>query len=247
MQKTLLICGILSSLLYVAMNIFVPVLYPGYDSLSQTVSELSAIGAPTRSVWVMLAIIYSFLLATFGWGVRQAAGDKHSLRIAGTLLIVYAIVGLVWPPMHQREVLAAGGGTLTDSMHIAFTGVAVILMLMIMGFSAASIGNGFLLYSVTTMAIMLFFGSLTGLQAPQLEANLPTPLMGVWERVSIGSFLLWIVVLAILFLKDDKNSSMKIIHKPDKKEMFEYRSSKLLSEEEECQKIKQKMQEHIAH
>lgn len=43
--KVLLVCGILSSLLYVAMNVFVPMLFEGYSLASQTVSELSAIGA----------------------------------------------------------------------------------------------------------------------------------------------------------------------------------------------------------
>ena len=47
-RKTLLVSGIVSSLLYVAMNIFVAMQWEGYSSASQTVSELSAIGAPTR-------------------------------------------------------------------------------------------------------------------------------------------------------------------------------------------------------
>jgi hypothetical protein len=50
-RKVLIVCGILSSLLYVAMNVFVPMLWEGYRSASQTVSELSAIGAPTRPLW----------------------------------------------------------------------------------------------------------------------------------------------------------------------------------------------------
>ena len=45
--KGLLVCGILSSLLYVAMNVFVPMLFEGYSLVSQTVSELSAIGERT--------------------------------------------------------------------------------------------------------------------------------------------------------------------------------------------------------
>lgn len=208
-RKILVFCGILSSLLYVAMNIFVPMLFPGYSSASQTVSELSAIDAPTRPVWVMLAIVYAFLLVAFGWGIRASAGQKRSLRTAGTLIIVYALVGLAWPPMHQREVLAAGGGSLTDTLHIAFTMVAVILMLVIIGFSAASMGQGFFLYSIATIAIMLFFGSITGLQSPRLEANLSTPLMGVWERISIGSFMLWVVVLSILLLRGSKGNAAK--------------------------------------
>jgi len=43
-RKILLACGILSSLFYVAMNIFVAMQYEGYNSASQTVSELSADG-----------------------------------------------------------------------------------------------------------------------------------------------------------------------------------------------------------
>ena len=49
-ERTLLVCGILSSLLYVAMTIFVAMQWEGYSSISQTISELSAIGAPTRSL-----------------------------------------------------------------------------------------------------------------------------------------------------------------------------------------------------
>jgi hypothetical protein len=40
--RILLLCGILSSLLYVAMLIFVPMQYEGYNSFTQTISELSA-------------------------------------------------------------------------------------------------------------------------------------------------------------------------------------------------------------
>jgi hypothetical protein len=56
-RKLSLICGILSSLLNVAMNIVGAVRYEGYSSVSQTVSELSAKGDPTRRLWVLLAIL----------------------------------------------------------------------------------------------------------------------------------------------------------------------------------------------
>jgi hypothetical protein len=47
-RSALLFCGILSSLLYGAINIIVARQWDIYDAASQTVSELSAIGAPTR-------------------------------------------------------------------------------------------------------------------------------------------------------------------------------------------------------
>ncbi len=55
LRKTLLACGILSSTLYAAMMVVVAQQWPGYSSASQTISELSAIGAPTRSLWLAAA------------------------------------------------------------------------------------------------------------------------------------------------------------------------------------------------
>ena len=200
-KKALLICGIVSSVLYVAVNIYVPAQYPGYDIASQTVSELSAIGAPTRTLWVILLTIYTLLIVAFGWGVWISAAENRWLRISSFLLIVYAIIGLAWPPMHQREVLAAGGGTITDTMHIVFTIISVLLMLLVIGFAAASLGKPFLIFSVLSILIMLFFGLMTGLDAPKMEANLATPWIGVWERISIGTYMLWVVVFGFVMLK----------------------------------------------
>jgi len=34
-----------------------------------------------------------------------------------------------------------------------------------------------------------------------VQANLPTPWLGVWERINIGVYLVWIVVLALMMMK----------------------------------------------
>ena len=138
--KVLLSCGILSSLLYISMNIFIPMYYPGYSSQSQTVSELSAIGAPTRSIWVILGTVYTFLVIAFGWGVWNSEKSNRKLRVVGSLIILYGLLGIGWPlaPMHQREVIAAGGGTISDTMHIVFSIVTSLLMILAMGFASSS-------------------------------------------------------------------------------------------------------------
>lgn len=204
LRKALLSCGIVASMLYVAMNIFVPLQYEGYNAASQTVSELSAIDAPTRSLWVSLAIVYSFLMVVFGLGVWKSADRDRRLRITGGLMIANVVIGLFWPPMHQREVLAAGGGTLTDILHIVFTMITVPLFLLTIGFGAAAFGKQFRIYSVVTIVVLIVFGVLTGIDSPRMEANLSTPWIGVWERISIGAYMLWVVVLAIALLRKEK-------------------------------------------
>lgn len=203
LTRVLLGCGIASSLLYVAMNVFVAMQWPGYSSTTQTVSELSAIGAPTRALWVGLGVAYTGLVTAFGAGVWASGHDNRRLRVAGGLLIVYGITGLLWPlaPMHLRETLAAGGGTWSDTMHLAMTMVTVPVMLLAIGFGAAALGRWFRAYSIASVAILLAFGALTGTESPNVPKHLPTPWIGVYERVLIGVFLVWVVVLAIALVR----------------------------------------------
>lgn len=201
--ELLLGCGILSSVLYAAMNVFIAMQWDEYSSRTMTVSELSAVDAPTRALWVPLGFVYTLLTAAFGWGVREAATENPRLRIAGGFLVAYGVTGLAWPlfPMHLREVIAAGGGNWSDTMHIVFTMFTVLLMVLAMGFGAAALGRSFRWYSIVTIIALFIFGALTGTEAPGIDVNAPTPWIGVFERINIGVFLCWIVVLATVLLR----------------------------------------------
>lgn len=197
LRTVLLLCGILASLLYVAMNVVVPMRWDGYSVTSQTVSELSAIGAPTRALWVRLGLVYTVLLAAFGLGIVASAGRNRRLRIAGWLLIASAATGLIWPPMHLRGTEA----TLTDALHVAVTIVWLTVTMLTIGFAAAGLGRRFRPYSIATLVVFVAFGILSGMDAPRVAANLPTPWIGVWERINIAAFMLWLAVLAVLLLQ----------------------------------------------
>jgi hypothetical protein len=202
-RKALLTCGILSSLWYVAINIFVPMMYEGYSAATLTVSELSAIGAPTRILWVLLVLLYPLFFTAFGWGIWQSSAGNRSLRIVGALIIGYCILNFYWPPMHQREVIAAGGGTLSDTLHIVWAMMTLLLMMLLMGFGAAALSKKFRLFTLGNWVVFIVFGILTWLESAGIEANLATPFIGVWERINIGAFLIWVAVLAIVLLKKE--------------------------------------------
>ena len=61
--------------------------------------------------------------------------------------------------MHQRAVLAAGGGTLTDTLHLAWAAVTGVFFMLIVGFAAAALGKRFRIYSFATIAIVLLCGA----------------------------------------------------------------------------------------
>jgi hypothetical protein len=196
-RKLLLICGILASLAYGAMNVFVPMLYPGYSMSAHTVSELSAIGAPTRTLWIALGLVYTVFIVLFGCGVWMSAQGRRALRFAGALLIAHGVLGIFWPPMHQRGVEPG----LTDTLHIVWTGIMGVLFISIIVFGALAHGRGFRVFSAVTVIVMLVFGGLTGMGSPAVAANLPTPWIGVWERINIGAYLVWLIAFALALLR----------------------------------------------
>ncbi|WP_336518289.1 DUF998 domain-containing protein [Pollutibacter soli] len=205
----MLSCGLLSSLLYFVINIIVPSQWEGYSLVSNVPSELSAIGAPTRTLWNILVAPYTLLIIGFAWGVLKVAGENGGLRITGKLFLIYGLLGILWPfaPMHMRETLVDGGGTISDTLHIALGAVTNIIYLLALAFAGNALGKKFKIFSVTVFFLVLIFGILTFRDSPGIGRNGPTPLIGIWERIDIGLFLIWISTLsAILLLKEANNS-----------------------------------------
>jgi hypothetical protein len=106
-RKTLVVCGVVSSLLYASM--IRGIRYEGYNPISQVLSELTAKGAPAQALRARLGWIYTVLITAFGIGVWRSAAGNRAVRIVGGFILAYASLGLLWPfaPMHQRDVLAA--------------------------------------------------------------------------------------------------------------------------------------------
>jgi len=198
--KVLLFCGILSSLLYISMDVLAGMQWLNYSWISQEFSRLSSIGAPSRPVILAFSPIYTILVAGFGLGVWWSAGRKRALRVVGGMVIVYALVSFVWPQFFPED-LTASVSAFTNTMHIILTIVTVFSWMLILGFGATAFGKWFRIYSIGTLLTVLLFGALTGSQAAALATGQPTPWLGITERINIYSFMLWVVVLAIFLLR----------------------------------------------
>jgi hypothetical protein len=204
LRKLLLVCGILSSLLYVGVNIVGPTRWAGYSSASQTFSELFAIGAPSRAFVVPLLVLYALLIYAFGAGVWLSAGQNLALRFTAVGLIakeVFGVAATVVFPMHLRGTLAAGEHPLTDTLHIVLTGLGLLFMLLAIVSAAIALGKSFRLYSIVTILVFVLGATLAFLDAPRIAAGQPTPWAGMTERMNTLSYMLWIVVLAVTLLR----------------------------------------------
>jgi hypothetical protein len=94
LRRVLLVCGILSSLLYVAMLVLVPLWWEGYGSADQAVSELSAIGAPTRSLWERISIgAWLLWVGVFAIALLRARRERPGTAAAGDRAVGQGEVG----------------------------------------------------------------------------------------------------------------------------------------------------------
>lgn len=196
----LIVCGMLSSVLYISTDLLAADRYVGYSYSSQAISELSASGAPTRPLVVKLFTLYNLLACAFGAGILFLDHRKR-LRITGMLMILYGIVGqvtLLFFPMSIR----GSGMAANDVMHIFFTVVIVLSILLMVGLAASVSGKKFRLYSIMTITTIFIGGIMAGMDGRRMDAGLPTPLCGIKERINVYSFLLWVLILAVALIKN---------------------------------------------
>ena len=196
----LLACGVASTALYIAMDVAAALRYDGYSYRSQTISELSAVGAPTRAFWLVASVPYGLLVGAFGVGVIAAARGRRSLRAMGALITTVGALALVaWPfaPMHQRDVLAAGGGTAGDTMHLVLSGADGMLALAVLGIGAATTRGRFRLYTLLTLATVLALAPYNAIGGSRLADDEPTPWLGIVERVMVFAPMVWFAALAV--------------------------------------------------
>lgn len=199
-QAALLASGIVAPLVYAASDLIAGLRWEGYSFRDQAISELNAIGSPTRTLTIVFGLVgYAFMVA-FGVGVWRAAHGIRALRVVGAVLAAFGVQALAAVPFTSMHVRGAEK-SLTDTLHLVGGGVAVLLLVVVIGFGATAFGKRYRLYSIATILALLGFGAWTGMFGPAVARNLPTPWMGVIERVSIYSYQLWLVVLAVRLLR----------------------------------------------
>jgi hypothetical protein len=204
LTRLLLICGIAAAALFLAMDLVASFwLYPGYDYASQQVSELSAIGAPSRDFWMAMGFPYAALMLAFAIGVWRVASGRLSLRITAVLLGLFTLNSFLWgwvAPMNMRGTTF----TATDTLHIAFAVSAVTLMLAFMIAGAVARGRFFRLFTALTILAMLAAGGIVSTAIPAIAAGEPTPWMGLVERVSVFAPMVWMAVFAVVLMGEQR-------------------------------------------
>jgi hypothetical protein len=197
-NEILLICGLLSAILYPVTDLIAGFIYEGYSFRTQAVSELFAIGAPTSQLVVLLFSISSLFLIPFAIGIWRSSNQNRSLRVLAIMVCGNAINALIlWNffPMHMR----GAQPTFTDTMHIILAINPFILLSIIFGLIALK--KWFRYYSIGTIVLLFLPAFVAFLYVPQIVAGQPTPFLGTTERISQYGYQLWEGVLSVLLIR----------------------------------------------
>ncbi len=120
--------GVVSLLSYTAAVVFSPMAYPGYDWMSQAVSDLSAANAPSLGLWNQLSSLYNvcevLCVMMVCLGIQ---GKKTKLLRSG--IYTFAVMEWVSAVGFRMFPLSDSGyaGTFQDKMHISATVLVVAL------------------------------------------------------------------------------------------------------------------------
>lgn len=204
-QRVLLLCGIVSPVMYAVADAIAGISWAEYSFRDHTISELGAIGAPTQPLFSSMLIAVYLVFLAFGAGVWRSSAGRRSLRIAGCLLLGFGLLALTvgqFVPMRPRGVDQG----LSGALHLIEGAVAMVLVLAAMVSAAIAFGVRFRVYTAATIFVMLVFGLWSGLDAPNVEAGLDTPWLGLRERVFWYAYQLWFAVLALTLLRERRNA-----------------------------------------
>lgn len=197
--RPLLACGIAASALWVGTDVLAGLLADDYDFISRSISELSASGAPTRSVVLPLNLAYDTLMVAFGAGVWRTAGSRRLVRITAGLVITQALVSVVFVLVPMR--VGESFGTTANTVNVAVGATTVLLFLLAMGFGAAAFRGWFRYLSVAILAAYALLTVIGATSGPRAAWGAPDARVGLQERSMVAGYLVWTVALAILLLR----------------------------------------------
>jgi hypothetical membrane protein len=199
--RALLTCGIVAPLVYAVADLVAGTIgWPGYSFRDQTISELGAIGAPSRLMFALFLVVSYAALTAYGLGIWRAAEDNRNLRLVGGLVMALGVMALTVGQFVAMRTRGTEQG-LQGALHLIEGMVAMLLLFGAMGVAALALGGRFRLYTLVTLALVLGFGAWSSMEVPNVEAGIETPWVGVKERIFWYSYQLWFAVLAVTLMR----------------------------------------------
>lgn len=197
MRRYMLFAGIAAPIVYVATVLVGGAMTRGYDHLSQPVSALFETGAVYATPISAAFVAYNVLLLVFGAGLLVSGRMDHRMLQVGAVMILFN--GLFGVLIELAPMDAQGTPvTVPGIVHMVLAGLLVLTCIaalgaMAWGWRARRQYPTFTRTTLALLAVMLVSGALAAMASAQ-----SLPLMGLYQRLTIGSYLIWIAALATI-------------------------------------------------
>ena len=198
MSRAVLVAALAATLLFISADLVALRQWKGYDYIHQSMTQLAAIGAPTRSWTLPLSIGHDLALLVVGVALWLVAGRNVALRITASLVIVGAITWLVGGLFPAR----IGETPQRLSPAVILGATAVVASVLAIVFGAAALSGWFRVISVGVLAA---FALLTVLGLMQTS-----PRTGLQERVMAYTTLAWTVLLGVAVMTAQADHSTTV-------------------------------------
>jgi hypothetical protein len=204
-RKILVACGVVAPVLYVVTAVVGAALRPNdYSHIVNAISELISNGAPNKAILDVVFNIYNALLLVYAIGAYSAMKNLPRVaRVSVGILVCIQVLSFSWGffPMDPLGTAATFAGT----MHNILGGIvafATIIMPLLMGLGVRRLKsfNRYAVYAFISSAI-IFTSGLTGV----VLAGQGVQLFGLFERITIGTYEVWVFVTALKILKMEDN------------------------------------------
>ena len=201
-KKTLILCAALGIIVPVLDNIVFFILgaiRPGYNPLTQTVSELGEVGAPNSTIASLYFIISGVLLILFSFGLYNGINKGKGSWIGPLFLVLLGIFDSIGSGIFPCDPGCAGQ-TFTGKMHLIVSIIGMFAMILAPFFIWRSLKEderweGYQTFSLI-IGIVIVVMAVIFIVAFSLAI-----LIGLFQRILYGVFRVWIFVLAINLLR----------------------------------------------
>lgn len=159
---------------------------PGYDPVTQAISQLARVGAPTRTSMTLAFLLFGLLLPVW-------ASTLSRLLRAPALLPTVVVAGVATLAVAALPLTRQPGGT-QDALHALSAGTGYVAMAVTPLLAAVALRR---LGQSVAAAASLAVGVVSALC---LAATLTADASGLYQRLGLGVVDLWHVVAAALVL-----------------------------------------------
>ncbi len=200
--------GIITLISYTIAVVFSPLAYPGYNWLSQAVSDLSAENAPSRILWGQLSAFYGVCSVVCVTCVSVYISENKTNTLLFRIgIYLFTIMNWISKVGYDMFPLSDSGkeiGTFQEIMHMAVTAAVVLLsivsllLIIIAGFRKTGI-RSLGVWACIALA-MMFIGAIG-------QGIVPKEYFGIVERFSVFAAVGFNAVLGIYLIQGYKSNT----------------------------------------